>query len=182
MEVNMPPAAVTLKGIFLAHLILTVWSYYSACLNTGSTLYNGAFLFLVLWSILHRDSEDAPLMALLLNLMAIFLDVMALVLGWPRISSSLVRFGLAMAVLNLILRPITSLMLQRVLHERSGSYGSYGPSGLDRIFGGTRRSPYEDIDQPTQTNQGGVGGVGGGGLDQEQHRAASPPSESLFTT
>ncbi|KAG0722707.1 Type-1 angiotensin II receptor-associated protein [Chionoecetes opilio] len=174
MEVNMPPSALTLKGIFLAHLVLIVWSYYSLCFSGGTTLYNGAFLFLVLWSVLHRDSEEAPLMALLVNLLSIFLDILCLILHWPRITSGLMRFGLAMAVVNLILRPITSLMLQRVLQERSGSYGAYGPSGLDRIFGGARRSPYEDIDQPTQPTPGA-------GLEPEQ-RPPSPPSESLFTT
>ncbi|XP_045112057.1 type-1 angiotensin II receptor-associated protein-like [Portunus trituberculatus] len=174
MEVNMPPSALTLKGIFLAHLVLVVWSQYSTCFTGGATLYNGAFLFLVLWSILHRDSEEAPLMALLLNLLSIFLDILTMILHWPHITTSLMRFGLAMAVLNLVLRPITSLMLQRVLQERSGSYGTYGPSGLDRIFGGTRRSPYEDIDHPSQNNAGP-------GLEQE-HRPPSPPSESLFTT
>lgn len=174
MELIIPPSAITLKGIFLAHLLLTVWSYYSTCFAEGSTLYNGAFLFLVLWSILHRDSEEAPLMALLLNLLAIFLDILAIVLHWPHITTSLERFGLAMAVLNLVLRPFTSLMLQRILQERSGSYSTYGPSGLDRIFGGNRRNPYEDIDQPSQTNPGAE-------LEQE-HRPPSPTSESLFTT
>ncbi|MPC22957.1 hypothetical protein E2C01_015989 [Portunus trituberculatus] len=42
--------------------IVSQLSQYSTCFTGGATLYNGAFLFLVLWSILHRDSEEAPLM------------------------------------------------------------------------------------------------------------------------
>lgn len=85
------------------------------------------------------------------------------------------RFGAAMAVFNLLLRPLTSFMLYRIVQDRAGTYGNFGlPSGLEGIFGGPRRSPYEDIDQAPQTNPSA-------GLDQE-NIPTSAPNENLFTT
>lgn len=85
------------------------------------------------------------------------------------------RFGAAMAILNLLLRPLTSFMLYRIVQDRAGSYGTFGlPSSFEGIFGGPRRSPYEDIDQAPQNNPST-------GMDQENVPTSSP-SENLFTT
>lgn len=46
------------------------------------------------------------------------------------------RFGVGMAFVNLLLRPITCYFLYRVWQDRAGSYGNFGlPSGFDRILG-----------------------------------------------
>ena len=62
-----------------------------------------------------------------------------------------------MAISNLLLRPITSLMLLRLYNERQGRYSSFGFPGLGSL-GDTRlgssgthgpsagRGPYENID------------------------------------
>ncbi|KAK4311794.1 hypothetical protein Pmani_016750 [Petrolisthes manimaculis] len=171
----MPSTSLTLRGIFLAHLILTVWSNFSGCLTVTFTYYNSAFLFLVLWSLLHRECDEAPFLGLALNLSCIMFDVMTLALAWPTDLTGVNRFGVAMAFVNLLLRPVTSYFLYRVWQDRAGSYGNFGlPSGFDRILGGPRRSPYEDIDQQPQTNTQ----TGG-----EPENTSTPlPSEPLFTT
>lgn len=63
-------------------------------------------------------------------------------------------FGLICGVCNLLMRPISSFMLYRILVDRAATYGNFSlPSGLDNLFqganlGSSGRSPYEDLDQP----------------------------------
>lgn len=45
-------------------------------------------------------------------------------------------FGAAMAIINLLVRPLSSYLLYRIFQDRAGSYGTFGlPSGFDSIFG-----------------------------------------------
>ncbi|XP_053643493.1 type-1 angiotensin II receptor-associated protein isoform X1 [Cherax quadricarinatus] len=162
-------------GIFFAHLILTVWSNFCGSLPESFVFYNTIFLLTIIWSLHQRESEEAPFMALCTNLLAIMFDIVNLAYYWPHTISGMKRFGAAMAILNLLLRPLTSFMLYRIVQDRAGSYGTFGlPSSFEGIFGGPRRSPYEDIDQAPQNNPST-------GMDQENVPTSSP-SENLFTT
>lgn len=59
----------------------------------------------------------------------------------------------SMVITNLLLRPITALVLLRFYNERSGQYSSFLPTGLGTgfasPFGPVARGSYEDIDAPT---------------------------------
>ncbi|KAK7073536.1 hypothetical protein SK128_003616, partial [Halocaridina rubra] len=116
--------------------------------------------------------------ALCINLLSIVFDCVNLIIHWPILLTSTMRFGAAMAVINLILRPITSYLLYRIVQDRAGSYGSFGlPTAFESLFGG-RRSPYEDIDQPSQPNPTT-------GIDTDHHgpkASTSSPTDALFTT
>lgn len=58
-----------------------------------------------------------------------------------------------MAILNLIVRPISTVYLGKLIQQRTGSSGS----GIDSIFPGGRNTSYEDIDRnlPSHPTQGG---------------------------
>lgn len=179
MEITIPNASVTLKGIFFAHLILTVWSNLCGCLSQSFVLYNSFLLFTIIWSLHQRESEEAPFMALCINLLSIIFDAVNLIIYWPILMTATMRFGAAMAIINLLMRPVSSFLLYRIVQDRAGSYSSFGlPTAFDSIFGG-RRSPYEDIDQPAQPNPAAP-------LETDQHHNAKPttssPNEALFTT
>ncbi|KAB7499826.1 hypothetical protein Anas_04730 [Armadillidium nasatum] len=88
-------------------------------------------------------------MAVCINVISILMDVVVLSMNWPEKSSwgAKSRFGTVCAVSNLLLRPISSIILYRLFQDRAGTYGNFVmPSGLDSLFG-NRRAPYEDIDQ-----------------------------------
>lgn len=114
-------------------------------------------------------------MALCTNLLAILFDIVNLAHYWPSHMTGIEKFGAAMAIFNLLLRPLTSFLLYQIMQDRAGSYGNFGlPSGFEGLFGGPRRSPYEDIDQTPQTNPSA-------GMDPE-NAPTSSPNENLFTT
>lgn len=101
------------------------------------------------------------------------------------------RFGAAMAVINLLLRPLSSFLLYRIVQDRAGALGSYGlPTAFESLFGG-RRSPYEDIDQPPETDpsddidpeyrDAGASGVPEDSRPFRGMKATAPPNEGRFT-
>lgn len=78
-------------------------------------LYNAFFLFGILWSLHAPESEDAILMTTFLDLIAILLD--AVTIG-VYTSNRPFTFAALMLIINLLLRPITSLVLLRFFNER----------------------------------------------------------------
>lgn len=66
------------------------------------------------------------------------------------------RFSAGMAILNLLLRPISSYFLYKMIEERQAIFG--GMTFEERCHGGIigskgiRRGPYEDIDAVTTTS------------------------------
>ncbi|XP_068234992.1 type-1 angiotensin II receptor-associated protein-like isoform X1 [Palaemon carinicauda] len=177
MEISHKDRLDILFGIFFAHLTLAVWSNLCGFLPASFLLYNGFLLATIIWSLHHRESEEAPFMALCINLLSIVFDAINFIIYWTVNITATVRFGAAMAVINLLLRPLSSFLLYRIVQDRAGTYGSFGlPTAFESIFGG-RRSPYEDIDQPSQQNPSTT-------IDTD-HLGAKPatsPNEALFTT
>ncbi|XP_071527463.1 type-1 angiotensin II receptor-associated protein-like [Panulirus ornatus] len=148
-----------LFGIFFVHLILTVWSNLCGCLPQSFIIYNTLFLLTLVWSLHHRESEEAPFMALCTNVLAIVFDTVNLTLFWPFIMTGTMRFGATMAVLNLVVRPLSSFLLFRVVQDRAEALGGSSlPSGFEGFFAPRNRGPYLDIDQnaepspPSATN------------------------------
>ncbi|XP_037790436.1 type-1 angiotensin II receptor-associated protein-like [Penaeus monodon] len=164
-----------LFGIFFAHLALTVWSGMCGCLDSGFLLYNGILLVTIIWSLHHHESEEAPFTAFCVNILAILFDIVNMSLNWPVLQvGGAMKFGAAMAILNLLLRPVSSYLLFRIVQDRAGPEGSFGlPLGFDSLFG-IRRSPYEDIDQASQQTPLGT--------DPENTAASGPQAAKVIVT
>lgn len=110
------------------------------------TIYNTLFLISLLWAIHARDSEDAIFMAAAINVFSIIFD--AITIGLYYGVSNSTGFATFMIITNLLLRPVTSLVLLRFYNDRSGRYSSnplFG--GLAAPFTSNTRAAYEDIDR-----------------------------------
>lgn len=116
-------------------------------------MYNTLFLLTIFWSLHCPDSDDAIFMSSALNVLSILLD--AIIIGiYYGVSTN--AFSTFMLIVNLLLRPITSLILLRFYNER-GRLSSINFSGLP-VFGastsagesripGASRASYEDLDR-----------------------------------
>ncbi|KAI1309373.1 Type-1 angiotensin II receptor-associated protein-like [Halotydeus destructor] len=144
-EVAQAPA---LRVIFFSHLVPVIWATQYHWLPNSYSTYNLLFLVSLLWSLHAKDSEDAILMAAAINVFSIVFD--AITIGIYYGSGQSNAFSTFMVITNLLLRPITSLVLLRFFNERSGRFSS-SPlfSAFGAPFGGlvSGRSAYEDIDR-----------------------------------
>ncbi|PSN45079.1 hypothetical protein C0J52_05086 [Blattella germanica] len=89
--------------------------------------------------------HNAPIPAVAINAVSILLDVMVIAIYFPGND----RFSVGMAILNLIIRPFTTIGLYRMYVERVNAIGGTVPN----LFGvvAAQRSPYEDIDNVHQS-------------------------------
>jgi hypothetical protein len=134
-----------LRVIFFSHLVPIVWATQYVWLPNSYTIYNLLFLGSVLWCLHAKESEDAIFMAAALNVFSIVFDAITIGIYYGYGNSN--AFSTFMVITNLLLRPITSLVLLRFYNERSGRYSSFLPPSFSSGFGGSPgRSSYEDID------------------------------------
>jgi len=100
-------------------------------------------------------------MALYFNIVCILLDVINVGIYYPSNTGSISkRFSSGMAIVNLLLRPISSFMLYKMVKERQ----AYCDLTLqERSFStgskANRRGPYVDIEASTQPGFAGASGV-----------------------
>jgi len=133
-------ASAPLKVVFLVHLILTAWAAGHWC-PVSYLFYNLIFFLILLWAVHNKESDEPAQMAVAVSTVSIVLDVLVIAMYFPDNGSGSDRFSAAMAILNLILRPFTTLVLYRIYVERANATGATVPT----IFGTQPRSPYEDI-------------------------------------
>lgn len=136
-----PPLFFVPQAILLVHWLLTTW---------GCIVFQGPYawtnfpiLALGVWAMAQRDSVDAISMFLGGLVATIFLDVIYIGIFYPRSNlSDTVRFSAGMAILNLILKPISCFFVYHMYRERGGELlvhvGFLGPS--------EERSSYQPID------------------------------------
>ncbi|XP_023701827.1 type-1 angiotensin II receptor-associated protein isoform X2 [Cryptotermes secundus] len=165
VELSDIPSA-PLKVVFVVHFILSAWypANSSILIHDGVLpgkqigifvnmglghwcplsylFYNLLFFLILLWAVHHKESDEPMQMAVAVNAVCLVLDVMVISLYFPRSNDGSERFSCGMAILNLIIRPFTTLVLYRIYVERANAVGAPLPT----IFGGTaQRGPYEDI-------------------------------------
>lgn len=145
-----------LKVAFVGHLTLSTWAMSTQWVPQSYLYYNSFFLACLLWALMKTDSTDPVVMALLINGIGIVMDIIILSTAFPyekAIAESsrrlpILRFSVTMCCINLICRPLSSIVIYRTMQERTGNYSTFGN------FGGTFRGPgetYENIDQPVPT-------------------------------
>lgn len=142
-----------LKVTFFAHLTLTVWAIQGSWLPISYVYYNTFFLLLLLWGTHKKESDEPISMALLLNVLSIILDIITIAVYSPHHPSFHGTFTIVMSIVNLMARPVTSVVLFRLANERGGNYNDIGVPNLAQYFGSgpsgaASRGPYEDIDRP----------------------------------
>ncbi|XP_035237756.1 type-1 angiotensin II receptor-associated protein isoform X3 [Anguilla anguilla] len=119
--------AVNLKAIVLVHWLLTTWGFM-AWLPSSYAWGNFSVLGVGMWAIAQRDSLDAVLMFLVGMTMTLLTDVVhfgvyyPLAEGLAERSRDTFRFSVGMAILSLLLKPISCFFLYQMYRERGGEY------------------------------------------------------------
>ncbi|XP_045426576.1 type-1 angiotensin II receptor-associated protein [Pipistrellus kuhlii] len=108
-----------LKIIILIHWVLTIWG----CLVFGGPYAWANFTVLALgvWAVAQRDSLDAISMFLGSLIITILLDIIHISIFYPRVGLlDSGRFGAAMAILSLLLKPFSCFLIYQIYMQRGG--------------------------------------------------------------
>ncbi|XP_026076553.1 type-1 angiotensin II receptor-associated protein isoform X1 [Carassius auratus] len=142
--------AINLKAIVLAHWLLTLWACSFPWLPTSYALGNMSVLAVGVWAIAQRDSIDAVLMFLIGLAVTILTDIVHFGLYYAiaeRGKTDLFRFCGGMAILNLLLKPVSCFFVYQMYRERGGEYNvNFGFPKITR-----NRDAYESIDHQDQS-------------------------------
>ncbi|XP_008407345.1 type-1 angiotensin II receptor-associated protein isoform X2 [Poecilia reticulata] len=114
--------AINLKAIVLAHWLLTVWG--SMVLLPSSYAWgNFTVLAVGVWAIAQRDSIDAVLMFLMGMAVTIMTDIVHFGIFYPRQTLvAALGFSTGMAILSLLLKPVSCFFVYQMYRERGGDY------------------------------------------------------------
>ncbi|KYB25937.1 type-1 angiotensin II receptor-associated protein isoform X1 [Tribolium castaneum] len=133
-----------LKVIFLSHFVFIALSSMGFWSTSAYLFYNFFFIIFLVWSLIQPQNEEPLQLAIVVNGVSIFLDILLLVMSYPSDAhSAREKFSAAMCILHLIVRPFSTIVLIKNLEERTGSNGA-----LSGLFGeAPQQSSYEDIDR-----------------------------------
>ena len=145
-------------------------------------------LFCLAWAIHSRHDPAPPLLALMVNLLSVFLDIIVLAVSFPRRDST-EEYSAVMAIFNLILRLASSLVLYKSLEHRDDFDGN--PPEEPEVTQANHHHPSVDSGRVSRTssrasnNNGHYGIYPGGGppiehnpYKQQQELPSIPPSYS----
>ncbi|XP_071380034.1 type-1 angiotensin II receptor-associated protein isoform X2 [Centroberyx affinis] len=117
--------AINLKAIVLVHWLLTVWGCM-AWLPFSFAWGNFSILAVGVWAIAQRDSIDAVLMFLIGMTVTILTDIIHFGIYYPlselAVDRDTFRFSAGMAILNLLLKPVSCFFVYQMYRERGGDY------------------------------------------------------------
>ncbi|KAM3878247.1 type-1 angiotensin II receptor-associated protein [Diretmus argenteus] len=141
--------AINLKAIVLVHWLLTVWGSM-AWLPSSFSWGNFSILAVGVWAIAQRDSIDAVLMFLIGMVVTILTDIIHFGIYYEESeggSRDLFRFSAGMAILSLLLKPVSCFFVYQMYRERGGEYNvNLGFPTVTR-----NRDAYQSIDQQDQS-------------------------------
>nr|BAN21045.1 unkown protein [Riptortus pedestris] len=131
-----------LFGIHFTLISLGIQGYWSP---DSYLFYNLLFLLTVLWSIHNKDNVDSMQIAIGINLVSIFLDIITLAGYFPTTNRyGGEKFSASMAIINLLIRPVSLIFMSRNCNQRMG----LDADNFSNIFSGSTppgRNTYEDI-------------------------------------
>ncbi|KAM9443855.1 type-1 angiotensin II receptor-associated protein [Clarias gariepinus] len=140
----METPAINLKAIVAVHWLLTVWVCL-AWLSPSYILANFSVLAVGVWAVAQRDSVDAVLMFLGGLLLTVVNDIVNLALYYSA-TTDISRFSMGMAILSLILKPLSCFFIYQMYRERGGEYNiNFGFPSVTR-----NRDTYQSIDHQNQ--------------------------------
>nr|CAB3220656.1 type-1 angiotensin II receptor-associated protein-like [Phallusia mammillata] len=121
--------SISIKAIFVVHWCLFVWAEL-AWAGGAYTWCNLTALAIGIWAIADRHSVDAILLFMLMFIWSCLVDIVSLALYFPGShSGSSPKFSAAMAIINLILKPVSIILLFQMYRDRGGEYNiNFGPN------------------------------------------------------
>ncbi|XP_073992146.1 type-1 angiotensin II receptor-associated protein [Rhodnius prolixus] len=133
---------VSLKGAFYGHLIFLSWALITNWSPSAYFFYNILFLILLLWGIAAKGNVEPLEMAQIVNIISLVLDIFVVSIFFPR-SGIGVKMSACMAIINILIRPVTlSILRNEIRYRRDGGTGNF-----PNTFG----SHYQDIDSTPGT-------------------------------
>lgn len=152
IDLNNVPS-VPLKIVFAVHFVLTTWGIQGYWSPDSYLYYNLLFLVTLLWAMHSRDREEPVQIAMGIDAVSVILDLFTIGGYFPAHSLG-DKFSVGMAIVNLVFRPISVLILGKICAERMGLDTSF-PTRFSNLFGQPQategRGPYEDIEAPHQS-------------------------------
>ncbi|XP_062889562.1 type-1 angiotensin II receptor-associated protein isoform X1 [Mobula hypostoma] len=130
---------INLKMIIFVHWLLTTWGCLYPWLPQPYIWSNYAVLAIGVWAIAQRDSIDAIFMYLVGTVITILLDIIHIAVSYDRMAAiqqnnemrDQFRFSVGMAILSLLLKPVSCLFVYQMYKQRGGDcYISIGVPGL----------------------------------------------------
>ncbi|TKS70801.1 Type-1 angiotensin II receptor-associated protein AT1 receptor-associated protein [Collichthys lucidus] len=110
---------------------------------------NFGVLAVGVWAIAQRDSIDAVLMFLIGMVLTILTDIIHFGIYYPlQDFAAVFRFSAGMAILSLLLKPVSCFFVYQMYRERGGDYNiNFGFPSVSR-----NREAYQSIDQQDETS------------------------------
>ncbi|KAM5142210.1 type-1 angiotensin II receptor-associated protein [Mantella aurantiaca] len=150
--------AVSLKAIVFVHWLLTIFVCSLDWLPRAYYLSNLSVLALGVWAIIQRDSIDAIFMFLAGMIATVVLDILLLALYYASFEvktedtplRDLFRFSGGMAILSLLIKPLSCFFTYHMYVERGGEC-SLGIVSSGFLTGSRERSAYQTIDHADGT-------------------------------
>ncbi|XP_030277475.1 type-1 angiotensin II receptor-associated protein isoform X1 [Sparus aurata] len=144
--------AINLKAIVLVHWLFTIWGSM-AWLPSSFAWGNFSVLAVGVWAIAQRDSIDAVLMFLMGMVVTILTDIIHFGIYYPindfatESRRDVFRFSAGMAILSLLLKPVSCFFVYQMYRERGGDYNvNFGFPSVSR-----NREAYQSIDQQDES-------------------------------
>ncbi|XP_078803920.1 type-1 angiotensin II receptor-associated protein isoform X1 [Oryzias latipes] len=142
-------------GALAAHCLVSgnAFSPHVACMAWPSLSFmwgNFSVLAVGVWAIAQRDSVDAVLMFLVGITVTILTDIIhfGVYFSPGLFDSSVFRFSAGMAILNLLLKPVSCFFVYQMYRERGGEYSvNFGFPSVSR-----NREAYQSIDQQDESS------------------------------
>lgn len=119
---------------FITNAMLGTWGH------GAYEFYNFLFMIAMFWTIHCKESIEAAQVALAINVCSIFFDLINIIVYFDFMNG----WAVAFSIINLVLRPITVILLYREFNSRGGSLQT------GSVFPTTQQRTYQDIDRPTQ--------------------------------
>ncbi|XP_067049984.1 type-1 angiotensin II receptor-associated protein-like [Acropora muricata] len=147
IKVNFPP--VSLKIVIAVHFVLTIWGDQIGWLPDTYLFCNLLVLAVGVWAVASPENEDASQLFLCGMLFTILQDIIVIAIYYDLTHQSSLngdhyRFCVGMAILSLILKPLSCLLIFQN-HRSRGGLQDYGWTG----------NPYVTIEGHTTSQQQG---------------------------
>ncbi|XP_022190094.1 uncharacterized protein LOC111048504 [Nilaparvata lugens] len=141
---------IPLKLVFAVHFVLISWGIQGVWSPDSYLFYNLFFLFALIWSIYEKEKEEPLQIAILINFCAILMDIIVILFYFPYHGYVGTVFSYALAILNLVFRPVSTVVMGKNCANRMGLSGGFYPATFGTIFdlnpAEVQRNTYEDID------------------------------------
>ncbi|XP_039264324.1 type-1 angiotensin II receptor-associated protein-like isoform X2 [Styela clava] len=137
--------SISIKLIVLIHWILVVW----ALVGFGTSAYgwcNITALAIGIWAIADRQSVDALFMFIMMQLFSIVVDIVILAVYFDGRGTGVYKFSAAMCIINLILKPFSSVLLYQMYRDRGGEYNiNFGPTDYQDLSGNRTNDAFSGV-------------------------------------